>query len=78
MDNENFELDKKEIILALILIILVIIAYFIFSYGQYLECVKPFEIASNYFEDKDPTTVAQALVKTPSELASECEFPAIP
>ena len=54
------------------------IAYFIFSYGQYLECVKPFEIASNYFEDKDPTTVAQALVKKPSELASECEIPAIP
>jgi len=73
MDNENFELDKKEIILALILIILVIIAYFIFSYGQYLECVKPFEIASNYFEDKDII-----FYETPSQLASECEFPAIP
>ena len=76
MDNENFELDKKEIILGLILIVVVIIAYFIFSYGQYLECVKPFEIASNYFELKDTTGIS--FVKTPSQLASECEFPAIP
>lgn len=77
MENENFELDKKEIILALILIGVLMIAYFIFSYGQYVECVKPFEIASNFFEYTDSKSTFPP--PTPSSLAaSECEFPAIP
>ena len=78
MEEENSQpedISWEQIFLALIVIVLLIIAYLLFSYGEYLECIKPYEILSNYYQDKDPKTYFEALVKTPSELASQCSFP---
>jgi len=78
MEEENSQSEDiswEQILLALIVIVLLIIAYLLFSYGEYLECVKPYEILSNYYQDKDSKTFFELQVRTPSELASQCSFP---
>jgi hypothetical protein len=76
MEKENSQSEDiswEQILLALIVIVLLIIAYLLFSYGEYLECVKPYEILSNYYQKEDARIVIGNW--TPSELASQCGFP---
>tara|TARA_B100002019_G_C21035328_1_gene481717 strand:+ start:97 stop:321 length:225 start_codon:yes stop_codon:yes gene_type:complete len=74
MENENFELDKKEIILGLILIGVLMIAYFIFSYGQYVECVKTVELSIEVYKEIEQSW---KLIGIGDEF-EECKFPSIP
>ena len=76
--EEQYEVSWTEIFLFFTTLALLLIAYLLYSYGEYMECVKPFEVASNYFEYNDPKTVFETFAKTPSELASKCEFPKRP
>ena len=76
MEEENSQpedISWEQIFLALTVIVLLIIAYLLFSYGEYLECIKPYEILSNYYQKEDARILFED--QTPAKLASQCSFP---
>lgn len=81
MDEELYNFDKKEKLLIAVVIVGIVIAYLIFSYGKYIECVKPIEISTI---QKIPESIIDGKIKNnyfPVGLPNsvyDCKFPYLP
>ena len=71
LEEEHYEMSWPEINLVIIVFSLLIIIYLLFSYGEYIECVKTIELSIELYKD---TELSWKLFGIVDEF-EECKFP---